>query len=148
MENALNVVTEFTPYAGLLGGALIGLSAIILMAGAGRIAGCSSIFRHLFTLQFDGDFAWRAVFIVGLMLGTAIAAPFALNAQHLAFPSLGVTALSGLLVGFGTTLSRGCTSGHGICGLSRFSLRSFVAVVTFMAASFVTVFVMRHVIGA
>ena len=144
----MNAATVFTPYAGLLGGALIGLSAVTLMLGAGRIAGCSSILRHLLTTRFDADFIWRALFVFGLMAGTAIATPYAANAQNLSFPGLGITAVGGLVVGFGTTLSRGCTSGHGICGLARFSLRSLVAVITFMVAAIATVYVVRHLVGA
>lgn len=140
--------TLFTPGAGLFGGALIGLSAVILMAGPGRIAGCSGIFRSLLTLKFDDNFLWRAIFIIGLLAGTALAAPFALNAQNVGFNSLGANAIGGLLVGFGTALAHGCTSGHGICGLARFSPRSLVAVITFMVVAMITVFIMRHVMGA
>jgi len=125
---------------------LIGLAAVVLMAGPGRIAGCSGIFRSLLTLKLDDNFVWRAVFIIALMLGALVAAPFASNAQNLGFNSLPATVIGGLLVGFGTALAHGCTSGHGICGLARFSSRSLVAVITFMAVAIVTVFVMRHVL--
>ena len=143
----MTMATQFTPYAGLAGGALIGLSAVILMAGPGRIAGCSGIFRGLLTLQLNDEFKWRAIFIVGLLIGTLLASPYAANAQNLGFNSLPVTAVGGLFVGFGTALSHGCTSGHGICGLARFSVRSLVAVVTFMAVAVIAVYVMRHVMG-
>ncbi len=139
--------TEFTPIAAASGGALIGLSAVILMAGNGRIAGCSSIFRHLLTLNFDAEYIWRALFILGLLAGTFFAAPYASNAQNLAYPSINITILGGLLVGFGTALSRGCTSGHGICGIARFSMRSIIATATFMAVAIATVFITRHVLG-
>jgi uncharacterized protein len=144
----LIVPTEFTPLAAAAGGALIGLSAVVLMAGNGRIAGCSSVFRHLLSVNFDTEFIWRAVFIIGLLAGTFFASPFATNAQHLAYPPMTITIVGGLLVGFGTALSRGCTSGHGICGIARFSRRSIIATVTFMAVAIVTVYVMRHVMGA
>jgi uncharacterized protein len=143
----LTVATQFTPYAGLIGGVLIGLSAVLMMAGPGRIAGCSSIFRHVLTTRVDDEFKWRIIFILGLLVGTLVAAPYATNAQHLAFNGVGITALGGLLVGFGTALSRGCTSGHGICGIARFSMRSVVATATFMAVAIVTVYVSRHVLG-
>jgi uncharacterized membrane protein YedE/YeeE len=139
--------TPFTPGAGLLGGALIGLSAVLMMLWPGRIAGCSGIFRSLLTLKFDGDFQWRGIFLVGLMVGAAAAAPFSVNAQNIGFNSPVVTALGGIFVGFGTALAHGCTSGHGICGLARFSPRSVVAVITFMIVAMITVFVMRHGAG-
>ncbi len=142
------IPTEFTPMVAATGGALIGLSAVFLMAGNGRIAGCSSIFRHLLTLNFNAEFIWRALFILGLLVGTFIAAPYASNAQHLGYPSLSITIAGGLLVGFGTALSRGCTSGHGICGIARLSVRSIIATVIFMVVAIVTVYVMRHVMGA
>ena len=143
----MTTATQFTPYAGLAGGALIGLSAVILMAGPGRIAGCSGIFRRLLTLQMDDEFLWRAIFIFGLLVGTLLSAPYAANAQNLGFNSLPVTVIGGLFVGFGTALSHGCTSGHGICGLARFSMRSLVAVIAFMVVAVITVYVMRHVLG-
>ncbi|MDP8996298.1 MAG: YeeE/YedE family protein [Pseudomonadota bacterium] len=141
------MITEFTPYAGLLGGALIGLSAVLLMAGAGRIAGCSGIFRNMLTLNFDGDFIWRGLFVVGLVAGTALTRPFAANATVIALPTLGMAIIGGLLVGFGTALSYGCTSGHGICGIARFSLRGIVATLTFMIVAIITVCITHHVLG-
>jgi len=140
--------TLFTPWAGLAGGILIGLSAVILMAGAGRIAGCSGIFRGLLTLDFSSEFVWRAIFIIGLIAGAAAAGPFAANAQNVEFVGTPGLVIGGVLVGFGTALAHGCTSGHGICGLARFSPRSLVAVITFMLAAIITVFITRHVIGA
>jgi len=139
--------TAFTPQAGLLGGALIGLSAVMLMGGAGRIAGCSGIFRHALTLTFNGEFIWRALFILGLIVGAYVAGPYAANAQELSFNTLPVTIIGGVIVGFGTALAHGCTSGHGICGLARFSMRSLVAVVTFMAVAIITVFITHHMLG-
>ncbi|MEO9167460.1 MAG: YeeE/YedE thiosulfate transporter family protein [Aestuariivirga sp.] len=141
------MITEFTPYTGLLGGALIGLAAVILMAGAGRIAGCAGIFRHMLTLNFDGEFIWRALFVVGLVAGTALTKPFAANATVIALPTLSIAIIGGLLVGFGTALGHGCTSGHGICGISRFSVRSIVATLTFMVVAIITVFITHHVLG-
>jgi uncharacterized protein len=140
--------TEFTPIAGLAGGTLIGLSAVVLMLTAGRIAGASSIFRGLLTFDFGEDFGWRILFMIGLLIGTAISGLFFFDPNSITFPSgTPMTIISGLIVGIGVTLGNGCTSGHGICGLSRFSKRSLAATCTFMAVAIVTVFVTRHVIG-
>lgn len=142
-------ITEFTPFAGTIGGILIGLSAVLLLATAGRIAGASFIFGGLFTSRLDENFSWKAWFIAGLLLGTIIAGRYWFDAAAITFPSGPVmTVLSGLLVGIGVSLGNGCTSGHGICGLARFSKRSLVATVTFMAVAIATVYVARHVIGA
>lgn len=141
-------ITEFTPWSGTIGGALIGLSAVTLMATAGRIAGATGIFRGLLTTHFDEAFSWRIIFIVGLLIGAAWSGLFTGMAHSISFetgPLL--TIVGGLLVGMGTTLGNGCTSGHGICGLSRFSLRSLVATCTFMAVAIITVYVTRHVLG-
>lgn len=142
-------MTEFTPIAGLAGGLLIGLSAVLLMAGAGRIAGLSGIFGGLFTTAWNSEMGWRATFIVGLLLGTALAAGLgAIDPASITVaggPALLI--VGGLLVGAGTALGSGCTSGHGICGLSRLSLRSLTATLIFMAVAAATVFVTRHVVG-
>jgi uncharacterized protein len=141
--------TEFTPYAGLIGGILIGLSAIVLMATSGRILGASGIFGGMLTLSFDSAFAWRLLFILGLLLGTAWTAHFTGTAQSMAFGSGPIlSAAGGLIVGVGVYLGNGCTSGHGICGNARLSIRSFVATCTFMAVAIITVFIIRHVMGA
>jgi uncharacterized protein len=141
--------TEFTPYAGLIGGILIGLAAIVLMAGNGRILGASGIFGNLLTFNFDYDFVWRAMFIICMLIATAWVGLFNGMAQQMAFgsPPL-LTAIGGVIVGVGVYLGNGCTSGHGICGNARFSKRSFVATCTFMAVSIITVYITRHVIGA
>jgi uncharacterized membrane protein YedE/YeeE len=141
-------MTEFTPFAGAIGGVLIGLSAVLLLATAGRIAGASFIFAGLFTGRFDENFFWKLLFTAGLIAGAALAGWFWFDASAIQFPSgLPMTAMSGLLVGVGVTLGNGCTSGHGICGLARFSPRSLVATLTFMAVAMVTVFMVRHVIA-
>jgi uncharacterized protein len=141
-------ITEFTPYAGAIGGGLIGLAAVILMATAGRIMGATGIFRGLLTFQFDYAFQWRLIFIVGLLLGTAWASLFTGVAHNISFVSSNyMIVIGGLLVGIGTTLGNGCTSGHGICGISRFSLRSVAATCIFMLFAIITVFIVRHVIG-
>jgi uncharacterized protein len=140
--------TLFTPYSGLLGGVLIGLAAVVLMGGMGRIMGASGVFNHLLTAKIDENFIWRAIFILGLLVGTAVTKPFAANAQNIVFQkSPELLIFGGLAVGIGTVLGNGCTSGHGICGLARFSLRSLVATIIFMAVAIATVYVTRHVLG-
>ena len=140
--------TEFTPWIGLLGGALIGLSAAVLMAAHGRILGASGIFAGLLTLSFDTEFSWRPVFIIGMLVGAAWSGLFFFDTSSIAFSGGPVTTIAGgLIVGVGTVLGSGCTSGHGICGLSRFSTRSLAATCTFMAVGILTVFVTRHVLG-
>lgn len=140
-------MTEFTPFASLLGGALIGLAAVLLMAVHGRIAGMTGIVSGL--LVHQGDWAWRAAFLLG-----AVAAPAAIVAllgpAAIPFESLVPLpwlAVGGILVGIGVTFASGCTSGHGVCGLARLSPRSLAAVITFMATTGITVFLVRHVFG-
>ena len=142
-------MTPFTPLAGTIGGLLIALSAIVLMAGPGRVAGLSGIFGGLLRSQFDEEFSWRAIFIAGLLIGAGLtAAVGAFDPATIAFSGGPViTALGGLLVGAGTAIGSGCTSGHGICGLSRLSLRSLVATCLFMGMAIITVFAVRHVTG-
>lgn len=141
--------TEFTPYAGLIGGILIGLSAIILMGSSSRILGASGIFAELLTVNFDRNFAWRLIFIVSMLIGTAWAALFTGVAQQMAFATGPLmTAIGGVIVGVGVYLGNGCTSGHGICGNARFSKRSFIATCMFMAVAILTVYIIRHVVGA
>ena len=143
-------MTEFTPFSGLIGGVLIGLSAVILMAGHGRIAGASGIFGGLLTLDFEREFQWRAIFIAGLLLGALIvliAGGEKIAAIEFASGPL-VTVIAGFTVGIGVYLGSGCTSGHGICGLARLSARSLAATCIFMVSSIATVFLVRHVIGA
>ena len=141
-------LTDFTPVASALGGAMIGLSAVILMAGLGRVAGISGIIGGLLPGLGDSDWGWRAAFVVG-----AVAAPVTILALTGAFPTVTVAAgpaalvASGLLVGIGAALGSGCTSGHGICGMARLSVRSIAATLTFMATTAATVFVVRHVVG-
>jgi uncharacterized membrane protein YedE/YeeE len=138
--------TDFTPAASLLGGALIGMSAVMLMATQGRIAGVSGIAARLLPPYADKEFVGRLAFVLGIVVAPLIvqlvtdAAPMPNIA---AGPTLLVVA--GLLVGFGSVWGNGCTSGHGVCGLSRLSVRSLVATLTFMATAMATVFVTRHV---
>jgi uncharacterized membrane protein YedE/YeeE len=135
---------DFTPVSGFLGGALIGLAAVLLLVANGRIAGVSGIVGGALA-RVPGDVAWRAAFVLGLWLG-ALAWCAALG-ERLPVDlesTLPVTIAAGLFVGFGTRMGSGCTSGHGVCGIARFSRRSMVATVVFMAAGIATVYVMRH----
>jgi uncharacterized membrane protein YedE/YeeE len=128
----------------LEGGVLIGLSAAAMLAFNGRIAGISGVFGGLFFDRTPGDFAWRALFVAGLLAGMLIA----MHAGWVAPVTISANAwqvvVAGLLVGFGTRLGNGCTSGHGVCGIARFSPRSVVATAVFMGFGFLTVFVIRH----
>ena len=138
---------NFTPILSTIGGVLIGLSAAIMMFANGRIAGISGIFRG--TIQpAQGDWLWRAMFVAGLLAAGGlmlIIQPelFAISIDR----SLIAVAVAGLLVGFGTRLGNGCTSGHGVCGLARFSVRSVIATLSFMITGGVVVFVVNHLLG-
>tara|TARA_R110002110_G_scaffold91264_2_gene237480 strand:- start:100997 stop:101431 length:435 start_codon:yes stop_codon:yes gene_type:complete len=137
-------VTEFTPWAGLFGGMLIGLSAGLMFLLAGRISGLSGIAAGLFTKERP-EIEWRAAFICGLWVG---ALAFTVATGRIipvdAPESLWIVAAGGLLVGLGTRMGSGCTAGHGICGISRLSKRSLVATAVFFVAAIATVFVVRH----
>jgi len=139
------VTTSFTPIASVLGGALIGLSAVMLMAFTGRIAGVSGIASRLLPPYEDKEFAGRLAFVAGL-----VAAPLLVRLVTGSLPSQSIMAgapvlvIAGLLVGFGSVWGNGCTSGHGVCGISRLSMRSLVATAIFMATAIVTVFLTRH----
>jgi uncharacterized membrane protein YedE/YeeE len=142
------MATEFTPLASIIGGALIGVSAVMLMLFNGRIAGISGILGRLFPPYDGADPGGAAAFVVGLLAApllyaAVMGAPFAQTVSD----NVALMTAAGLLVGFGAAYGGGCTSGHGVCGMARLSLRSFVATAIFMATAFVTVFVMRHVVG-
>lgn len=124
----------------LQGGALIGLSASLMLAFNGRVAGISGIVGGLLVPR-AGDVAWRALFVVGLILGGLLAFAVSPSAFTAGVAPLAVVSVAGVLVGFGTRVGNGCTSGHGVCGISRLSPRSLAATVTFIAAGAVTVFV-------
>ena len=140
--------TAFTPWESLLGGALIGLAASLLMLANGRIAGISGIFAGLVTLTPTDDIGWRALFIVGLVAGVSVTVLLgAYDPATVRFPASGLSSvLAGLIVGAGTVLGSGCTSGHGVCGLARLSVRSLVATATFMAIAFLVVLLQRHIL--
>lgn len=143
-------MSEFTPVAGVLGGCLIGLASAGLLLSHGRIAGISGLLGRV--LVSDGDESegsgWRLAFLVGLPLGATLAAMA--GSAHTGFAITGNLPLlvaGGLLVGIGTQLGNGCTSGHGVCGIARGSRRSIAATCVFMATAAVTVFVARHLLG-
>ncbi len=140
--------TEFTPFTSLLGGALIGLSAVLL-ASHGRIAGISGIVSRILPPSVDkAGLPQGIIFLIGLLLAAPLwflltgAAPV----QVVSGNGL-LLVIAGLLVGFGSVIGNGCTSGHGVCGISRGSARSIAATIIFMATAFVTVFILRHVVG-
>jgi uncharacterized membrane protein YedE/YeeE len=141
-------MTEFTPFASFIGGALIGLSAVLLLLAEGRIAGISGIASRLFPPYGDRLLARRLAFIVGLVAAPLLyAAATGEGVVQTVSSNLVLMAVAGLLVGFGSVWGSGCTSGHGVCGLARLSPRSLMATGVFMAAGFATVYVARHVIG-
>ena len=141
-------VTEFTPLASSLGGALIGVAAVMLMALNGRIAGISGIVGRLLPPYAGADPIGAVCIVLGLIASPLLyqAATGAPVVQTVSDHG-GLMAVAGLLVGFGTATGGGCTSGHGVCGIARLSPRSVVATVTFMATGFATVYLLRHVIG-
>lgn len=141
------VLTEFTPLASLAGGVLIGLSAVMVMALFGRIAGIAGITRGATGMSGAGDWGWRLAFVAGLIVALLLVGAVAGPIEQTVSSNLPVMALAGLLVGLGTAIGSGCTSGHGVCGLARLSTRSLAAIATFMATAVATVFVLRHVIG-
>jgi uncharacterized membrane protein YedE/YeeE len=137
---------HFTPLSGLIGGALIGFASALLMLLAGRLAGVSGILGGL--LIAGNERGWRLAFIAGLIAAALIGPLFGTPAAaRLSSSNLVLYAAAGLLVGFGTRMGNGCTSGHGVCGSARFSTRSIVATLVFMATAIVTVALVRHGLG-
>ncbi len=140
--------TEFTPWASLSGGLLIGTAAVLLMASMGRIMGATGIVAGVLFPESRKDWAWRAALLAGMA-----SAPLLYLAVSGGMPvaqvpvDRGLLVLGGLLVGVGVTFGGGCTSGHGVCGIARLSVRSIVATGVFMATTALTVYVLRHVIG-
>lgn len=143
----MDTITQFTPWLSMAGGILIGLSAVLLMALHGRIAGMTGILAAVLP-PLSTDWQWRAAFLAG-----AIVAPMLYVAAggEIGFqvpPSTAMLVAGGLVVGVGVIYGSGCTSGHGVCGIARLSPRSITATAVFMLATFATVFIVRHVIGA
>ncbi|WP_374336600.1 YeeE/YedE family protein [Methyloversatilis sp.] len=144
----MNVAWDaFTPWSSLAGGALIGLSAALLILGSGRVAGISGILGGL--LKPHGpDTLWRVAFLLGLLAAPIVWRLFAALPEAQPVAGTGLLLVAGWLVGIGTRYGSGCTSGHGVCGLSRLSPRSLLATLVFMGAGFATVFIVRHLSGA
>lgn len=138
---------NFTPVDAASGGVLIGVAVAILLFFNGRIAGISGILGGLFNFK-KHDTAWRLAFLLGLVFSVCVWSLVADLPPIQVDASLGTIFVAGVLVGVGTSYASGCTSGHGVCGLSRISLRSLAATLIFMATGMVTVFVVRHVLGA
>jgi hypothetical protein len=142
------IETEFTPISALIGGSLIGLSSVMLMALRGNVLGATGILAGFMSPTGSGDWAWRAAILAGMVTG-----PLAFMFLTGALPVIEVPAtkpmmvVGGILVGIGVTYGSGCTSGHGVCGVARFSRRSIVATATFMTTTALTVFVVRHLMG-
>lgn len=137
---------HFTPWASLGGGLLIGLASVMFILLVGRIAGISGILGGLLA-PVKGDVGWRVAFLGGLVVSPLAYIVFRPLPAVTIDAGYGLLALSGFLVGIGSRFGSGCTSGHGVCGMSRLSPRSLVATMSFMAAGFLTVYVMRHVLG-
>lgn len=141
------VTTTFTPISATIGGVLLGIAAAVLLLANGHVCGISGIMGGA-AFAPRGDRVWRLVFLSGLLAGGAMVAWVDRSALALASEqSIWLAALSGIIVGFGTRMGEGCTSGHGLCGIARFSPRSIVATLVFMTTGAATVFVVRHVLG-
>lgn len=138
---------NFTPFSALLGGALIGLSVSLLLFLNGRMAGISGIMNGLFSAPRKEE-VWRGLFLVGLVIGAVLFQLLTNNSLQLrhGYPIL-LIIIGGFLVGVGTRMGSGCTSGHGICGIANFSVRSITATITFMLSGMVTVFILKHILG-
>ena len=139
-------MTNFTPWSALFGGALIGISASALLLLNGRVAGISGILGGLVRPRAE-ETSWRALFVAGLLVGGLALLLFRPASFGVAPVSLPLAIVAGVFVGFGTRLGSGCTSGHGVCGISRFSGRSLAATMTFMATGALTAFVVQHRVG-
>ena len=141
--------TAFTPWASLAGGVLIGVASVLLMMSLGRIMGATGVLAGLVRPGSAEEFTWRAVLLSGMVSGPVLVMLATGTMPDVEVPvSLAALIIGGLIVGIGGTLGSGCTSGHGICGMARLSPRSVVATVTFMIFTALTVYVMRHVLGA
>jgi uncharacterized membrane protein YedE/YeeE len=138
--------TSFTPWSAAIGGVIVGIAAGWLALANGRVAGISGIVGGMLRPPFP-DFAWRVAFVAGLIVAPVAYGMFAVLPRATIEADYPVLIAAGLMVGVGTRYGAGCTSGHGVCGMSRLSLRSVVATIAFMAAGFATVFVVRHLLS-
>ena len=142
------IETAFTPFASLAGGVLIGIASTLLMLSLGRVMGATGVLSGLFRPASTDDFLWRAALLAGMVTGPAVVWLFSGRMPAVEVPmSTAALLIGGLIVGVGVTYGSGCTSGHGVCGMARLSPRSIAATLTFMAFTFATVFITRHVIG-
>ncbi|WP_424986926.1 YeeE/YedE family protein [Microbulbifer sp. S227A] len=140
--------TTFTPVASLGGGLAIGLGAVLLMLGLGRVLGATGILSGLVFAESRDEALWRGAMILGMVLAPVLILAVTGDMPAIEVPvSPVMIGVGGVLVGLGASLGSGCTSGHGVCGLARLSIRSLVAVPTFMATAAITVFLLRHVMG-
>jgi len=142
------MVTEFSPFASLIGGILIGVSAVILMLTLGRIMGATGILAGVIFLNSFQDWSLRAVMLAGMLCGPLVFRFLTGDTPEVSVPITPLMiVIGGFIVGIGVTLGSGCTSGHGVCGVARLSQRSIVAVIAFMTSTVITVYVVRHVLG-
>ncbi len=143
------IETTFTPLTSLAGGALIGIAAVMLMGLMGRIMGATGVLAGVIAPASFSDWSWRAAVVVGMISGPLVVLAISGEMPAVAVPvSTSMLAFGGFIVGLGVTFGGGCTSGHGVCGMARLSPRSIVATGVFMVATGITVFVIRHVLGA
>ncbi|WP_298864193.1 YeeE/YedE thiosulfate transporter family protein [uncultured Sulfitobacter sp.] len=143
------IETVFTPLQSLTGGALIGLGAVILMATMGRIMGATGILAGILQPNGMSDWSWRVAVLLGMVTGPALMQLLTGDLPEIQVPvSTLMLVIGGFLVGIGVTFGAGCTSGHGVCGMARLSPRSIAATITFMITTGITVYVIRHVLGA
>jgi uncharacterized protein len=142
------LATQFTPFLSLIGGALIGAAAVLLMATTGRIAGVSGFVSRLLPPYFDNQLGARLAFVAGLIAAPLLYLELGDSAvPHSVTRDIPLSVSGGLLVGFGAVTGNGCTSGHGVCGLARLSRRSLAATATFMTTAVATVFIIRRMVG-
>ena len=142
------IETVFTPWQSLGGGILIGVASVLLMLVAGRVMGATGVLAGIFAPASVADMSWRVALLAGMVTGPAVFWLATGGMPEITVPvSMPMLLIGGFIVGVGVTYGSGCTSGHGVCGMARFSPRSIAATLTFMATTAVTVFVVRHVIG-
>ena len=141
--------TAFTPLQSLIGGSLIGLSAVLLMLTLGRVMGATGVVAGILTPASRADWLWRVALLAGMVAAPVVVLLATGQMPAVEIPVSRLTLIiGGLLVGIGVTFGAGCTSGHGVCGMARLSPRSIAATLTFMASTAATVYVIRHLIGA
>ncbi len=142
------MITEFTPWASLSGGVLIGLAAVLLMLLRGRVFGATGILAGVLSPTNSSDWTWRALLLAGMVTGPLLYSLLFGQMPVIQVPvSTPMMVIGGVIVGIGVTFGSGCTSGHGVCGMARLSPRSIVATAVFMLFTFLTVYVVRHVLG-